>query len=334
MVLAVASMAHATQPPEEQDIELGRDSTGSLWVAHISRGAPVGSRTAALIGPVTVKIPLEPRVEEPRIWALDAKDRIWLVAENGSGWTYDIRMKKLEHFRIPVKQQVVADLVVLGDTLWFQEYHASIGAALSSWSRGDKAVKQACVVKPGLSIDGYALTPAALWVATSATAGPEVGVQVIDPGSGKLVARSDAQAAAGVPATSRPRLSPDGEACWITRPTRGLVERVERSGERKAWDLGGFSPVQLVLTGGRAVVIGRKGSYQQPKGPVPPGVHASWSTTAARVFVLDRARPAASFFDVPEKLRDGSLAVDAKGGVTLDGAPVRLDGDRPKLDVR
>jgi hypothetical protein len=328
----VASSIRASLPPEEQWLTMGTDSRGKSWSMLIVRGAPVGSRPASFVGDVTVDIPIEPRVEEPRIWTIDAKDRLWVFDEKGRGLRYDIRSRKLEHLTIPVRQQVSASLTVRGDTLWFQEFDPAVGGSISSWRPGDAAVKRAFVAPRPLHLEGYALSPSTLWVAATAhgTKHPILRAAV-DPSSGKVLARFEASVSGSLEGGAAPRMVVDGDAWWITHPASGRIDRLERTGGQRHWSIGVYSPADLIISKGRAVVTGRRGAWQKV-GPVGPS-QSQWTTTSARVFLLDPKLPeAAASAEVDARFRDASLSVSADGTVKLGTARVRLEPPRPRIE--
>lgn len=331
ILFPLAPALRASLPPDQQWIRMGTDSRGTSWSMLIMRGAP-GPRPAQFAGDVTVEIPLKPSVGEPRIWALDAKDRLWVFAENGRGVRYDIRSRQFEHFSIPVPQQVSDWLTVRGDRLWFAEYDPAVGSSVSSWSPGDREVKRVFVAPKAMHLEGYTFSPSTLWVAATAhgTKHPILRV-AIDPDSSKILARFEATVTSDLGSGTGARLILDGDTLWITHPAAGRIDRLERSGAGRTWTIGKYAPADLVLTKGRAVVAGRQGGWEEV-GPVGPN-QQQWKTTSSRIFLLDPKLPNASVSaEVDASLRDAPLSTGANATVLLGQATVRLDPLPPRVE--
>ncbi len=323
----------ASLPASEQWLEIGTDSRGTKWSVQILRSGPEGPHPAQFSGDVTVGIPSDPKVGEPRIWTVDAKDRVWVFSENGHGFNYDIRSRKLIRVSIPVRQQVSAALTVQGDKLWFQEFDPEVGSTVSSWSPGDAAVKHVFAAPRSMSIESYVVSPSTLWVAATAhgTKYPILRAAV-DPISGKIVARFEATVSDDVAAGSASHMVTDGDVLWITHPTAGRIDRLTRSGLQRAWTIGKYAPAALVVSGGRAVVIGQQGSWHDV-GPTGPN-QAQWSIASSRVFVLVPNRTEApESAEIPAPLRGATLSLGSDGVVRLGSARVRIDGATPRIEV-
>lgn len=323
-ILCTAPAIHASLPPDEQWLEIGTDSRGKSWSLLIVRSGPEGPRSSRLAGDVSVDIPAEPYVGEPRIWTVDKKDRLWVFSENGRGFRYDIKSRKLQHLAIPVRQQVSASLQLRGDTLWFQEYDWKVGSSISKWSPGEAAVKRVFTAPRDLNLEGYAIGPSTLWISAAGRGANHPLLRIaIDPQSGAIQKRFDATVSGTLDSGTRSHMMVDGDVLWITHPPAGRIERMERSGGHLTWDIGPYAPSDLLTIGGRAVAIGRQGKWAEV-GPIGPEQN-QWTTTACRIFVLD---PKASKPGVSAPLnvsRCGApLSIGADGKVKLGTATVTL----------
>ena len=334
ILFPVALPLTASLPPDETWLRMGTDSRGKSWSLLILRGGPAGPRPARFVGDVTVEIPVELRVGEPRIWTLDSRDRLWVFSENGRGLKYDIRSRKLEPLAIPVRQQVSASLTVRGETLWFGELDTAVGNSVSSWLPGDAAVKRVFICPRASYLEGYALSPSTLWVAATANGATHpILCAAVDPDSGKVLARFEASVSGDLECGTSSHMMVDGDTLWITHPAAGRIDRLERTGGQRSWTIGPYAPADLVVSRGRAVVTGRQGEWEKV-GPVGPN-QDQWKTTSCRLFLLDTKLPrAAGSAEVDARFRDATLSVDADGNIKLGAATVRLEPPPPRIEIR